>query len=164
MMGAHTRLGCDSLLLELPIDVLRKVCSMAGTHHLGSKGAWGMCCVKMLCDVWYEDAIWQIDTGQFFCHYCIKKDFMLQGIHINWTTLTTFLLYMSNMRRLGRVLNIKPTKLSAGACHDTVLWRLHDTDPKRTFRVVIIGAFVQFLATGCVTMSLREGFPIRDPL
>ena len=68
------------------------------------------------------------------------------------------------MRRLGRVLNIKQTGLSAGACHDTVLWSLHDTDPKRTFRVVIIGALVQFLATGRLTISLRQGFPIRDPL
>ena len=70
---------------------------------------------------------------------------------------------MTGMRRLGRVLNIKPTGLS-GTCHDTVLWSLHDTNPKRTFRVTIIGAFAQMLATGRQTISLRQGFPIRDPL
>ena len=76
MMGVHTRMGCDSLLLDLSIDLLRKICCIADTHDLGDKGVWGMCCVKMLGDVCYEGVVSQIDTGQFFCHYCIKKDFI----------------------------------------------------------------------------------------
>jgi hypothetical protein len=75
-MGVHTRMGCDSLLLDLSIDLLRKICCIADTHDLGDKGVWGMCCVKMLGDVCYEGVVSQIDTGQFFCHYCIKKDFI----------------------------------------------------------------------------------------
>jgi hypothetical protein len=61
MMGVHTRMGCDSLLLELSIDLLRKICCIADTHDLGDKGVWGMCCVKFLGDVCYEGAVSQID-------------------------------------------------------------------------------------------------------
>lgn len=76
MMGAHTRLGCGSLILELSSDLWCNICCMSSTHDLGRKGVWGMCCVKMLCDVLHEGTVRQIDTGQFFCHYCIKKDFI----------------------------------------------------------------------------------------
>jgi len=76
MLGTHTRLGRASLIDELSDGLLHNICSMTATHDLGCKGVWGMCCVKIACQVWYDGAVREIDTGHFVCHCCVKKDFL----------------------------------------------------------------------------------------
>ena len=76
MMSTQPRLGSDALIRDLPDQLLRMICTLSATHDLGPTGAWGMCCVKVVDDVCYNGELRHVDTGQFVCHYCIKKDLM----------------------------------------------------------------------------------------
>ena len=74
-MGTHQRLGKKSPILDLSPELVRMLCQMNNDHCLGAHGTCGMCCVKILGVVRDEGENKTIDTGQFICHSCIKKDF-----------------------------------------------------------------------------------------
>ena len=73
-MGTHRRLGLQSPILDFTPELIRMICEMTNDHSLGPRGSCGMYCVKILGVVCHEGENKTIDTGQYICHRCIKKD------------------------------------------------------------------------------------------
>ena len=75
-MGTHDRLGQKSRILDLTPELTRMICQMTSSYCLGAMGSYGMCSVKILGVVRHEGENMTIDTGQYICHCCIKKDLL----------------------------------------------------------------------------------------